>query len=229
MAITLLDRVAERRRGSLRSRSLTHRYFSRAEKNIVMMIIHESGGVGHCAGVADARSSAGPKRCGTPGTNRTGWRCLGAAAGSANGISNSLSDSANPHGRRFPVPTRRYLAVRPVSAVLAARWHACSGVPEQICVERAHRVRWPDSDGQCDEQRSPQLPVSPNRSAVRYPVRDYRAAGPSLATQSYSFLADRTACAYFDIASAALAYGPPDLVMIIITMFFFRRVRNTYA
>ena len=53
--------------------------------------------------------------------------------------------------------------------------------------------------------------------------------GPGVATQSYSFLAFRTGLRYFDIGYAsAMAYGMLVIVMIII-VFFFNRLRRVYA
>jgi len=53
--------------------------------------------------------------------------------------------------------------------------------------------------------------------------------GPGVATQSYSFLAFRTGLRFFDVGYAsAMAYGLLIVVMIIVILFF-RRLRETYG
>ena len=53
--------------------------------------------------------------------------------------------------------------------------------------------------------------------------------GPGVATQSYSFLAFRTGLRFFDLGYAsAMAYGLLVVVMVII-MLFFRRLRESYG
>jgi multiple sugar transport system permease protein len=53
--------------------------------------------------------------------------------------------------------------------------------------------------------------------------------GPGVATQSYSFLAFRTGLRFFDLGYAsAMAYGLLAVVMVIV-LFFFRRLRQNYG
>lgn len=53
--------------------------------------------------------------------------------------------------------------------------------------------------------------------------------GPGIATQSYSFLAYRTGLRFFDLGYAsAMAYGLLIFVMIVV-VFFFKRLRDSYA
>ncbi|HEX2529280.1 MAG TPA: sugar ABC transporter permease [Geminicoccus sp.] len=53
--------------------------------------------------------------------------------------------------------------------------------------------------------------------------------GPGVATQSYSFLAFRTGLRFFDLGYAsAMAYGLLAVVMVVV-LFFFRRLRQSYG
>jgi multiple sugar transport system permease protein len=53
--------------------------------------------------------------------------------------------------------------------------------------------------------------------------------GPGVATQTYSFLAFRTGLRFFDLGYAsAMAYGLLAIVMVVV-LFFFRRLRQSYG